>query len=75
MTEHRDGARGRHAGVVSTFDAEMGLGEIIADDGTTYAFHCIEIADGTRDIRVGTAVDFTMLPKLGRIEAADIRPR
>ena len=44
-------------------------------DGTNYPFHCIEIADGSRDIAVGTGVDFTLLPKLGRYEAADIRSR
>ena len=44
-------------------------------DGTGYPFHCIEIADGSRDIAVGTAVDFALLPKLGRYEAADIRSR
>jgi cold shock CspA family protein len=75
VTEHRDGARGRHAGIVASFDAEVGLGDVTGEDGTTYPFHCIEIADGSRDIAVGTAVDFTTLAKLGRYEAADIRSR
>ena len=68
MNERRDGT-------VARFDVDSGLGEVAGADGTSYPFHCIEIADGSRDIPLGTAVDFTLLPKLGRYEAADIRPR
>ena len=28
------------------FDREVGLGQVAAADGSTYLFHCIEIADG-----------------------------
>jgi hypothetical protein len=66
---------GRIAGTVVRFDVQSGLGEVAGADGTGYPFHCIEIADGSRDIAVGTGVDFTLLPKLGRYEAADIRTR
>jgi cold shock CspA family protein len=66
---------GRIAGTVVRFDVQSGLGEVAGADGTGYRFHCIEIADGSRDIAVGTGVDFTLLPKLGRYEAADIRTR
>jgi CspA family cold shock protein len=67
-------ARGRGlTGRVEHFDADVGLGEIVADSGERYAFHCIEIADGTREIPVGVEVAFDLLPKFGRYEAADIR--
>ncbi len=64
-------ARGR-TGRVDAFDEVAGLGTIVTDDGTTLPFHCIEIADGTRTIDVGTAVRFDLLAKLGRWEAANI---
>jgi hypothetical protein len=66
-------------GRVVEFDRDVGLGVIESDadepDGTRYPFHCIEIADGSREIEVGTAVTFTPLAKFGRYEAGDIRPR
>ncbi len=61
-------------GTVTAFDREVGLGEVTAADGTVYPFHCIEIADGSRDIPVGVAVRFGLLGKLGRLEAARIAP-
>jgi cold shock CspA family protein len=60
------------AGTVAGFDRAVGLGEIATADGARYPFHCIEIADGTRDIEVGTAVTFELLGKLGRYEAARV---
>ena len=62
-------------GTVVRFDVESGLGEVAGTDGASYPFHCIEIAGGSRDIPVGSVVDFALLPKLGRYEAADIRSR
>ena len=59
-------------GRVVAFDDAVGLGEIERADGTRLPFHCIEIADGTRSIAVGTAVTFALLCKLGRYEAAHI---
>jgi cold shock CspA family protein len=59
-------------GTISNFDADVGLGDLVADDGTIYPFHCVEIADGTRTIDVGTAVTFELLHKLGRHEAGRI---
>lgn len=59
-------------GTVAAFDREIGLGDVAAADGTVYLFHCIEIADGTRDIEPGTVVTFTLRGKLGRYEAARI---
>jgi len=61
-------------GTVTAFDDPRGLGTITADDGEVYAFHCTQIADGTRTIEVGTAVRFELLPKLGRYEATAIEP-
>lgn len=62
------------SGTVVEFDRAVGLGQVAVVDGTRYSFHCIEIADGTRDIAVGTAVTFELLGKLGRYEAARITP-
>jgi cold shock CspA family protein len=62
-------------GNVSRFDREVGLGEITAGDGATVPFHCIAIADGSRDIQVGAEVEFDLLPKLGRYEATDVHKR
>ena len=56
-------------GTVTSFDKEVGLGEITRDDGWVLPFHCIVIADGTRDIAVGAEVEFDVLCKLGRYEA------
>jgi cold shock CspA family protein len=63
------------AGTVVEFDDHVGLGVIDDGEGHRYPFHCIEIADGTRAIEIGTTVGFVVLAKLGRYEAADIRPR
>jgi cold shock CspA family protein len=61
-------------GTVSVFDPEVGLGEVTAEDGAPIPFHCTVIADGSRTIAVGTAVEFELIPKLGRYEATDVRP-
>ena len=66
-------ARGRGlAGTVASFDADVGLGEIESSTGERHIFHCIEIADGSRDIAVGAEVSFDVLAKFGRYEAANI---
>ena len=64
----------RHMGSVSHFDEARGLGEITREDGAVFPFHCVSIADGSRTIEQGAAVSFATLLKLGRHEAADIRP-
>jgi cold shock CspA family protein len=61
-------------GTIAAFDDAAGLGEIDAGDGGRIPFHCIAIADGSRTIAVGTAVEFELLPKFGRYEATAIRP-
>lgn len=60
-------------GRIVAFDEEMGLGELIADDGTRLQFHCVEVLDGSRSIPIGTSVTFTVSAKLGRYEAVGIR--
>jgi CspA family cold shock protein len=70
----RTASYGEVAGAVASFDKDRGLGEIITPDGAIYPFHCTAIADGTRDIAVGTQVTFTITAgHLGRLEAADIK--
>jgi cold shock CspA family protein len=64
----------RFKGSVTGFDEALGLGVITAEDGTAFGFHCVSIADGSRTIEVGAPVSFGVLLKLGRREAADIRP-
>jgi cold shock CspA family protein len=59
-------------GTVTMFDKGIGLGEISTDDGRTVPFHCVVIADGSRDIPVGATVEFVLIPKLGRYEASHI---
>jgi CspA family cold shock protein len=63
------------AGTVSAFDEHVGLGEVQSEDGDVYLFHCVEIADGSRTIEVGTPVEFDLMRKFGRLEASGLRPR
>ena len=61
-------------GRVSDFDDPRGLGTVTAEDGATYPFHCTAIADGSRTIEVGTAVEFEVVPgRMGRWEASGLR--
>ena len=63
-------------GTVTEFDAARGWGLITANDGTRAEFHCTQIADGSRRIAVGAAVEFEVVPgQLGRWEAAAITKR
>ena len=62
-------------GTVTMFDKAVGLGQITRDDGWTLPFHCIVIADGSRDIPVGADVEFDVMCKLGRYEATHIVSR
>ncbi len=60
-------------GTVARFDTERGLGEITGADGVTYPFHSTVIADGSRTIAVGAAVEFEVTAgHLGRWEASAI---
>lgn len=60
-------------GHVVEFDESVGLGVVEANDGSRHPFHCVEIADGSRTIGIGTEVSFEIMPKLGRWEAARLR--
>lgn len=71
MTELQRGTA--RQGVVAAFDEQSGLGVVATDDGVQHPFHCIEIADGSRAIDIGTEVSFDLLAKFGRWEAANIR--
>lgn len=62
-------------GTVAGFDDHRGDGTIRGGDGSTWWFHCTQIADGTRTIEAGTPVTFLIRAgRLGRWEAADVRP-
>jgi cold shock CspA family protein len=64
-----------YRGSVDSFDKDVGLGEVRAQDGRLYPFHCTEIADGSRDIAVGTQVTFAVAPgHLGTWEARRLEP-
>jgi CspA family cold shock protein len=61
-------------GTVTAFDEARGLGEVTAPDGARYPFHCVAIADGTRTIAVGTAVEFEVVAgHRGTWEATNLR--
>jgi len=70
MTETRTAGL---TGTVTAFDEAVGLGVVTSEDGMDHAFHCIEIADGSRSVAVGTPVSFDLLAKFGRYEAANLR--
>ena len=62
-------------GTVVDFDEHRGTGTVRADDGSEHLFHCTQIADGSRTIAVGTAVDYVIAPgHLGRWEATGLTP-
>ena len=63
-------------GRVASFDDATGWGEIAADGGTEYPFHCTAIADGTRSVEAGTRVSFWLAPgHRGVWEAAGVTPQ
>lgn len=62
-------------GTVREFDEAKGLGVIATSDGGSFAFHCIEIADGTRTIATGQAVTFRPLARFGAFQAGAIEKR
>jgi CspA family cold shock protein len=64
-------------GRVIEFDEHAGFGTVVSsEDGREYFFHCTQIADGSRHVGVGAAVEFEIAPGLpGRWEATAIRPQ
>ena len=66
---------GVHHGRVASFDRVRGLGTVAGDDGARFDFHATAIADGSRNIDVGTTVSFTVAPgHRGRYEARWLEP-
>ena len=62
-------------GTVVGFDEQRGLGEVEMSDGRRLAFHCTQLADGSRRIAVGTVVRFEVTAGLvGRWEAGAVTP-
>ena len=75
MSGSGDIVTGTREGTVVEFDVHVGLGRIQTSDGTSVMFHCAEIADGSRDIAVGTPVTFEIMRKFSRDEARLVAPR
>jgi len=63
----------RLSGAVIDFDFAVGLGHVATGDGVTHLFHCVEIADGTRHIAIGSQVSFLPVTRFGHLEATDLR--
>ncbi len=61
-------------GTVTAFDAYVGLGDITMADGSVVMFHCAEIADGSRQIDIGSEVECDIVMKFNRAEASAIQP-
>ncbi len=59
-------------GTVIAFDERRGVGTI-ESGSVRHFFHCTQIADGTRSIRAGQSVEFSVVPgRLGDWEATAI---
>lgn len=62
-------------GTVVEYAAEVGFGIAESDSGSRRGFHCIAIADGTRQIAVGTRVACRVVPgATGQWELAAVAP-
>jgi cold shock CspA family protein len=59
-------------GVVTSFSDSVGWGTVTSTDGSEFGFHCIEIADGSRTIVLGTRVTFRLIPRFGTWQASNI---
>lgn len=61
-------------GRVAEYDAHKGYGYIESAAGDLLFFHCTAIADGTRTIPVGVAVEYEpVVDPRGKPEAAGVR--
>lgn len=58
-------------GTVTSYDSPAGLGTV-ASDGEEFLLHCTEIPGGTREIAVGTVVDFVVVIRFGVREATGV---
>ena len=61
------------SGLVVEFDSPAGLGYIDSANGNRYLFHCIAIADGSREIAVGQKVLFELVVRFEKSEAWNIQ--
>jgi cold shock CspA family protein len=61
------------SGIVVEFDSPAGLGYIDSVSGDRYLFHCIAIADGSREIAVGQKVLFEIVMRFAKSEAWNIQ--
>jgi len=65
------GTRSPRLGKVEAFDSERGLGLVGTAGGARFGFQSTAIADGSRQIAVGSLVAFIVVPApCGRYEAA-----
>ena len=64
---------GVHVGLVAEFDSSAGLGYIDCANGNRYLFHCIAIADGSREITLGQKVLFEIVMRFNKSEAWNIQ--
>jgi hypothetical protein len=68
--------RDTYSGSVVAFDEDRGRGEVEVAAGLRYPFHCTAIADGSRAVPEGAAVEFVLvIGPLGALEAEAIRVR
>ncbi len=61
-------------GIVTSFSDSVGWGTVTSPDGSEFGFHCVEIADGSRTIAVGTQVTFDVLARFGTWQASRVAP-
>ena len=61
------------SGLVVEFDSPAGLGYIDSANGNRYLFHCIAIADGSREIAVEQKVLFELVVRFEKSEAWNIQ--
>ena len=60
-------------GTVAEFDRDLGWGSVRIDEsGEVLGFHCLDIADGSRTIEVGVAVQCRRVGRLGHWEATAV---
>ncbi len=65
--------RAQRTGRVVAFDASRGLGEVEESGGARRAFHCTQVADGSRQVPVGATVRYVLVPaSLGVWEASEV---
>lgn len=59
-------------GKVASFDDARGMGSIVDGNNKVYPFHCVSIADGTRQIDVNQPVEFVVGFAVARVEAVAV---